>query len=254
MDVFERPIIQFVSNQLVEYYSASHDKWYETTVVCVNDDMTLDLACRKGVDPSVVRARQKPDASAHRPSKENVSSQVNVSQSSHPGNSTPFLYQPGSKVEYYSDTMNGWVLSLVQSINPDGTYQLNTKQSADPSRIRALASRKPLDISPRMSARLPQPTVPTQSPPSVPGPYITKIRYRNTSDLSMYRLEILSLLSLASTHSIVRMSGFSGGQNEGIYFIYSTVTREKIFCLKGKGTKLNKKFNLIILLKINLEF
>ena len=46
---------QFYVNQEVQYYSASRKKWFETKVVRINSDMTIDVACRASADVSLVR-------------------------------------------------------------------------------------------------------------------------------------------------------------------------------------------------------
>jgi hypothetical protein len=48
--------------------------------------------------------------------------------------------------------------------------------------------------------------------------------------LNDYKGEVLSRLNLTFDHSIARMSGFTGGQNDGIFFIQSVSF--KLYCLK----------------------
>jgi hypothetical protein len=112
----------------------------------------------------------------------------------------------GTKVEYLSETLNDWIVSIVTAINPDGTYCLDTKRSATPSRVRR------------------------HTPSSTS--FVSSIPYKSTSDLTHYRDEIFSLLKLRGVFSLVPMSGFSGGQNYGIYFIQTSSRGVKKYCLK----------------------
>ncbi len=125
-------------------------------------------------------------------------------------------FPTGTKVEYFSETMNGWVLSYVKGVNADGTYCLNTKKSAPMSRVRSL-------IACVSSCAISMPSA---------WQFVVSLQFRNSTDLAMYRNEILSILGLrGSDYSIVRMGGFTGGQNEGIYFVQSSV-QGKLMCMK----------------------
>lgn len=167
---------------------------------------------------------------------------------------TLHAYVIGQKVEYFSHTMNGWVLSYVKGLNPDGTYRLNTKKSADPRLIRTLlCSQVPETVQPNpiqeqkpnlgvrpksilTSAISPQLPVMPSHPHVISGPFQVTLKSslrlsgNQGFDLSLYKAELLSQLQLPATCTISRMVGFSGGQNEGIWFISSG--RSKTFCLK----------------------
>ena len=114
--------------------------------------------------------------------------------------------------------MSGWVLSYVKGVNPDGTYRLNTKKAADPKLIRALL----VD------------SVPNRRPPLVrldQQPFLITLpshsfQLESTLDLHMYKKDILDILGLSGSHGFNKMTGFSGGQNEGIWFI------PNLYCLK----------------------
>lgn len=193
----------FRADQSVEYYSSSRNRWYETVVLKVHAEGSLDLKCRKNVDCRLVRA------------KENLSlpDKLKPLQVSHKRQT----FEIGSKVEYYSDTMNGWVLSYVRGVNADGTYKLNSKKCADPSRIRSLLSE-----------------VPTRKVASN-GPFVSTLYLKQVDarpEMTSYTRELCGLLGLPVEESvIVRMTGFTGGQNEGIW--YMTIRGQKrIVCLK----------------------
>lgn len=132
---------------------------------------------------------------------------------------TGVYFPVGTKVEYFSETMNGWVLSYVKGINSDGTYSLNTKKSAPVSRVRSLIpSAAPAMVPPRAATS---------------GEFVSSLQFQNSADLSTYRNEILSLLGLrGAQYSISRMGGFTGGQNEGIYFVRSSSSSKPTVCLK----------------------
>ena len=230
---------QFQVNQVVEYYSASHRKWYETTVVTIHPDSKLDLKCRENVDPSVVRAKPSVPALKPTPVTQHVPNQRKAVMESKP------MLEPGAKCEYFSDTMNGWVLSYVRGVNPDGTYALNTKKSADPSRVRPLLSPQISVVTPVQSVRPPVTTHPqsiypqpsshsSRLPPatSTPSsPFITSVKLKSPSPaLDMYKSELFEILRIPSSSSLTRLSGFTGGQNQGIWFAKSN--ERKTHCLK----------------------
>lgn len=166
----------------------------------------------------------------------------------------------GQKVEYFSHTMNGWVLSYVKGPNPDGTYRLNTKKSADPRLIRGLlcstvAESETLtapNLKPNLGVRTkptstsaiaPQLAVITSRHHVVPGPFqvtlksIFRAAHSQGFDLSLYKAELLSQLQLPTTYNISRMVGFSGGQNESIWFVGSGSTRTFCFKVVKSGRK-----------------
>ena len=221
---------RFQINQVVEYYSSSYRKWYETSVVNVHPDATLDLKCRKNVNPTLVRPRQNRIGTA--PSEQNQRHPTDQNRL-YPVSS----FEIGSKVEYFSDTMNGWVFSYVKGVNPDGTYRLNTKKAAHASRIRHL-------FEPAISVRqVTSPMTPVPHPMVHGGPFLTSLRvssFRSPFDLALMRSELLSSLAIPSTCSFRRMTGFTGGQNDGIWFA-STPTVD--YCLKL--VKSDRKFAAI---------
>ena len=120
-------------------------------------------------------------------------------------------FEIGSRVEYYSDSMKAWVMSYVKGVNADGTYRLNTKKCADPSRIRLLMA-----------------SVLVETPPKASSPLV--VRVPGISGLDLCGGEILQYLPPCSAPTITRMSGFSGGQNGGIWFVSSNGV--KVYCLK----------------------
>jgi hypothetical protein len=250
--------IVYVKNEIVEYYSSSHKKWYETTIVQINADNTLDLACRRNVDQGLVRRKKISSTSCQISlrDKENVSVIPNPSTKS-----ADSRYEIGMRVEYYSDSLNGWVLSYVKGYNPDGTYQLNTKKSANASKIRSLITCKDMSkgtlqklsrieksttpIEPqqpiRTSARIGSHQSTTSTIHRLRGTdYVVSIPLRRSSsslDLLEYKAEILSQLNLTFDHAMTRMRGFTGGQNEGIFFIQTPQsiggeTPKILYCLK----------------------
>ena len=174
--------LRFEVDQCVEYYSTSRKKWFETKVVRVNANHTVDVTCRANADPSLLRS---------------VSTTPSVALSQD--------FRVGSRVEYFSDSMNAWVMSYVQGVNADGTYKLNTKKCADRAKIRPLIDSSPVSI-------------------------LTALRNlpRNTKDLCLLKPQLMEALSLVGDFKIEKMSGFSGGQNEGIYFL----SGPKKLCLK----------------------
>lgn len=208
----EPPVtLAFRADQAVEYFSASRNKWYETVVVKVHADDTLDLTCRKNVDPRLVRPKQSGAV------KSSIAPVLSVSNTRVDSGSRG-AFEIGAKVEYYSDTMNGWVLSYVRGINEDGTYRLNSKKCADPSRVRAL-----------LHAAVSEKVKP-------PGPFMVSVPLRSSSsrvlvDLCVYKNDLCGILSLGQECSIGKMSGFTGGQNDGIWFI--SEGQKKVCCLKA---------------------
>jgi len=117
--------------------------------------------------------------------------------------------------------MSGWVLSYVKGINADGTYRLNTKKSADPRLIRALL----VDKAPH---RRP-PLVSTQNrvhqfvtPLVVVGSHVSGQSF----DLKQYKGEIFGSLGIRPSSTLSKMTGFTGGQNAGIWVVPNQ------YCLK----------------------
>jgi hypothetical protein len=130
--------VQYLPNEIVQYYSSSNRKWYETRIIKVNQDKTLDLACRKNVDQTLVRKKGMTSG----PRELNIASDKDIGILSYSQENTKKQcgneYEIGTKVEYYSDSLNNWILSTVKAKNHDGTYRLNTKKRADAFRIRPL--------------------------------------------------------------------------------------------------------------------
>jgi hypothetical protein len=196
----------------VMYFSSTHQKWVQTRVVRVRSGRSVDLSCRKNVDVSLIQ-RTAPVLASN-------SSQVRDSEN------TPtvqmrhdtVLYAIGTKVEYLSESMNGWIQSLVRGHNADGTYILNTKKTAHPSRVRLILvnsdSKKPVRQVHPISILS---TVHVQC---------------QSSDLLVYTAHILGALNLTFDHGLVKMKGLTGGQNEGIYFITSPQKDTRKYCLK----------------------
>jgi hypothetical protein len=209
------PISSFHANQKVEYYSSTHKKWYETVIIRVNSNNTLDLKCRKNADTRNVRLLQS------------ITSEVPSEHVKHVASYSVPRFDIGQKVEYYSQTMNGWVLSYVKAVNPDGSYKLNTKKAAHPSLVRPLLSANPAyTIAPA--------TAPKRS--VIGGPFVVLLRScvfpNRPLDLSACKSELLSNLCLDPlSHNVKRMSGFSGGQNEGIWFV-TNQSDTKLYCFK----------------------
>ena len=209
------PNSSFHVNQKVEYYSSTHKKWYETVIIRVNTNNTLDLKCRRNADPRNVRLLQGIASTGSSEHVKHVAS-----------NSVP-RFEIGQKVEYYSQTMNGWVLSYVKGVNPDGSYKLNTKKAAHPSHLRPLLSVNPAPII--APAVAPKRSV-------IGGPFVVMFKAsifpNRPLDLSACKSELLSNLGLnALSHNVKRMNGFTGGQNEGIWFI-TNQSDTKLYCLK----------------------
>ena len=232
----------FHADQSVEYFSASNKKWYETVVLKVHADESLDLKCRKNVDPRLVRPR---------PDVRNALCPKNSRAPPIVSRSEP-VYAIGAKVEYFSDTMNGWVLSYVRGMNEDGTYRLNSKKSALASRIRPLLTEPiPSASSKAKPAILAAKPLPASGWDriSCPGPFITAITLRTSNmaalEVSDYKKELCgsSVLGIGEECRIVRMSGFTGGQNEGIWFVVSAVSGRRQFCLKA--VKSDRKFSSV---------
>jgi len=226
----------YVAHEVVEYYSSTHKKWYETTVLRINQDSTLDLACRKNVALGFVRRRpiKLHTRASIQEMKENMPSAQNL-PSKHVKK-----FDIGTRVEYFSDSLNGWVLSYVKGINADGTIQLNTKKSADVSKIRPLVESSPSRASARIISSL---TTTTQPTPHIPEYLITIRITRSPFELVHYKGEILSRLGLTFDHSISRMTGFTGGQNEGIFLIQSPQNSTRMYCLKVVGSE--RKFDSV---------
>jgi hypothetical protein len=139
------------------------------------------------------------------------------------------LISVGSKVEYLSNTMNGWVLSYVKGLNEDGTYHLNTKKSANPDRVRLLLT---LPTQSSGSDKQYKEHPPCEKRPILGGPFLCSLIYKSVSavDLSHFRADILALLGSNPRNSMTRMSGLTGGQNEGVWYVMSGRNRE--WCLK----------------------
>jgi hypothetical protein len=156
------------------------------------------------------------------------------------------MMEVGSKVEYYSQTMKGWVLSYVKGVNPDGTYRLNTKKAADPRLIRPLFEPVPNVRPPLIANRTVKHVILKASVKEVerrrplPGYFIVPLGSTRpllpvkSLDLSDFSHEILSSLQIPSHCVMSRMQGFSGGQNSGIWFISNPddSLNSRMYCLK----------------------
>ena len=130
-------------------------------------------------------------------------------------------------MEYYSRTMSGWVLSYVKGVNPDGTYKLNTKKSADPRLMRTLLEEH---RTPLVSIRT------IQQPSQFRVSLIQHpLKFGRPVDLTLHKAEIFSLLGLPGNWGMTRMEGFTGGQNEGIWFVSNG--SDKVYCLKIVGSR-----------------
>lgn len=167
------------------------------------------------------------------------------------------MLEVGAKVEYYSQTMNGWVLSYVKGINPDGTYRLNTKKAASPQLIRPLLEagvnvRPPLIANRTMKppvvkvvAKEPQRRQPLAGQFIEPIGTTRSLMSHEGFDLSLYSRELFSHLQVPSHCVMSKMQGFSGGQNNGIWFISNPQERlhSRIYCLKV--VRSGRKFDLV---------
>jgi tRNA A-37 threonylcarbamoyl transferase component Bud32 len=146
------------------------------------------------------------------------------------------VFQEGAKVEYFSRTMNGWVLSYVKGVNPDGTYKLNTKKAADPKLVRSL-------IDPEIVIRRPLLTCRSKSSSenrrtASHGPFLCSLGSQRMMfagqkvDLRTFHRDIFDLLGVSSHLTLTKMTGFSGGQNDGVWFITEPSTQARAYCLK----------------------
>ena len=196
----------------VMYFSSTHQKWIQTRVVRVHPGQSVDLSCRKNVDVSRIQkthSMRSPSATQ--------SVICHNSPSLKMGHDT-VLYSVGTKVEYLSESVNGWIQSTVRGQNADGTYSLNIKKTAHPSRVRLMLTNS--DSS--KTAKLVPPTS-----------IVSIVHVQDKSrDLQVYTAQILSTLNLTFDYALVKMKGLTGGQNEGIYFITSPGQGGRYYCLK----------------------
>lgn len=193
---------------VVQYFSSTHKKWVSTRVVKIRSTRSVDLSCRRNVDVSLVQRVISGSASNSLAEKR--------SENAAPRNMS--VFSVGSKVEYYSESMNGWIQAVVRGHNPDGTYCLNIKKSAHASRVRSILSCKPS----------------RREPPSLSSYcLVVSVEGSVAHDFQSYTARILTALKLTFDHRIVRMKGLAGGQNEGIYFITTPHPENGFkYCLK----------------------
>ena len=196
----------------VDYFSVTHQKWIKTNVVRIRSERVVDLACRKNVDISLlVRTHSQSHSSTIDP-RMIENRPPNNSKASSP------LFSIGTKVEYFSESINAWIQSVIRGYNDDGSYCLNTKKSAPPSRVRIL---------------IPQQSSGTLDKHSTPSSFLPIIHVEGHSiDLQANSARILSSLNLTFDHTLSRMGGLTGGQNEGIYFISGPPSNHRKLCLK----------------------
>ena len=196
----------------VAYYSGTHQKWIKTSVVRIRSDRVVDLACRKNVDSSLlVRSTTASVTSSGPDFQVENRSPVNTTSSTS-------AYVVGTRVEYLSESMNAWVRSIVRGYNDDGSYVLNIKKSAPASRVRIL---------------VPTPPSGTLDKPSAQVGFLSVVHVDGQSkDLEGYAARILTSLNLTFDHTVSRMRGLTGGQNDGIYFISGPPNNARKLCLK----------------------
>lgn len=130
----------FPLGSIVEYYSASLNKWIVARVLSYNADFnTYNLDCKEQVP--VDRIRVPPGSmppgttgSVGTPSFGDRKTQVASSQNMLP---PPPQFPIGSIIEYWSESQNNWILARVLSFDPsDGTYNLDCKPNVNVQKLR----------------------------------------------------------------------------------------------------------------------
>lgn len=112
-----------MTNEVVEYFSATQNKYIPAKVLKVNANGTYNLDCKPEVPADKIRKVQGavPQAVA--------------------GGAAQF--REGDAVEYFSATQNKYIPAKVMRVNPNGTYNLDCKPEVPPDKIRRTAGGAP---------------------------------------------------------------------------------------------------------------
>jgi len=100
---------------VVEYFSATQNKWIPAKVVSVNLNGTFDLDCKPQVTQDKIR----------------------WSNQQNPAGGT--AYRVGDFVEYFGASQQRWIPAKVLEVYPDGTCDLDCKPKVPPDKIRRMA-------------------------------------------------------------------------------------------------------------------
>jgi len=122
----------YSAGEMVEYFSATTQRWIPAKVVSVNGNGTYNLDCKPEVQVDKIR----------RPSGAGAGGNTSTS-------STPLgTYAVGDMVEYFSASQNDWILAKVTAVNPKGTYDLDCKPQVPPNKIRRREGRGSQSLEP----------------------------------------------------------------------------------------------------------
>ncbi|CAD7956440.1 unnamed protein product [Amoebophrya sp. A120] len=166
---FEVPEIRLLPvGSQVEYYSNTYRRWMEATVLghLPEGDYQLDIqahARKENVRAVITRSREHAQSSSDLPQpprtqQQGLSNDLNGAAAlvaaaggeiaSTPTGEQGATYPPGTIVEYWSTSLNQWILAEVLKYNlHNKTYQLDCKNNAPRDRIRPHA-RSPRDVRP----------------------------------------------------------------------------------------------------------
>lgn len=117
---------EYAVGEVVEYYSQSGGSWIPARVLGSYGNGKYRLDCKQYASPEHIRRPKAPPRANSWLSTEDAFAAVGMVQD--------FLV--GEAVEYDSKTQGGWIAAKVLSKNPDGTYNLDVKPDAVPSKMR----------------------------------------------------------------------------------------------------------------------
>jgi len=128
--------VEYAVGEVVEYYSQSLLSWIPAQVLGSYGNGTYRLDCKPYASPEFIR---RPKATPQS-SDGSTGTTLKVGGKSADVRRSQADFCAGEVVEYHSKTQGGWIAAKVLCKNADGTYNLDVKPDAVPSKMRRQAT------------------------------------------------------------------------------------------------------------------
>lgn len=158
--------VEYAVGEVVEYYSQNILSWIPARVVGANGNGTYKLDCKPYAALEKIRRPRGGEQRQKHAYASGVSSGC-CSSSGAMARVPDGAFMPGEIVEYDSKTQGGWIPAKVLAVNSDGTYKLDIKPDAVPSKMRRQA---PSGLFETAMPEQPQDVFRTRVPSPPPAP------------------------------------------------------------------------------------